>query len=258
MSAYQQRILIFVVTYNADRHIVDTLDRIDRKWLQSITYEILIIDDASHDDTYDQCAAYISRHPDLVITLEQNRENLGYGGNQKLGYTYALEHHFDLVVLLHGDGQYAPEYLDQMVNPIIIDQADVVLGSRMLDKSAALKGNMPMYKWIGNQVLTSIQNLLLGTRLAEFHTGYRAFSVSALRKIPYGKNSDYFDFDTEIIIQLWDTKSRFTEVSIPTFYGDEISYVNGFKYAALILWTTLKSRWVKHGWLKDPRFEYGA
>ena len=115
---------------------------------------------------------------------------------------------------------------------------------------------MPLYKWLGNQVLTTIQNTILGTRLAEFHTGYRAFRVAALQAIPFRENSDYFDFDTEIIIQLLDTGARFREISIPTFYGDEISYVNGFKYAWLILWATLKSRLVKRGWLADLRFDY--
>ena len=117
---------------------------------------------------------------------------------------------------------------------------------------------MPFYKWVGNQVLTAFQNLVLGSSLAEFHTGYRSFKVSSLEVIPISHNSDYFDFDTEIIIQLLDTNCRILEISIPTFYGDEISYVNGFKYGALIMWATLKSRMVKKAWLRDERFEYPA
>lgn len=249
-------ILIFVVTYNAETHIAATLNRIDRDWLAQQEYCILIIDDASTDDTVNRCVSYKSAHPELNMLLLCNDENLGYGGNQKRGYKYAFDNGYDLVVLLHGDGQYAPEYLEQMTAPIFNGNADCVLGSRMLDKSAALKGNMPVYKWIGNQVLTSVQNLLLGSELAEFHTGYRAFRVTALQKIPLHFNSDYFDFDTEIIIQLWDVGTRIKEISIPTFYGDEISYVNGFKYAWLIVWATLKSRLVRRGWFSDQRFNY--
>ena len=227
----EQRILIFVVTYNAQDHIVNTLDRIDQKWLSTINYEILIIDDASSDQTVKICEKYQIEHSELKMTIRFNTSNLGYGGNQKRGYAYASKTNSDLVVLLHGDGQYAPEFLPQMTIPILENTTDVVLGSRMLNKSAALKGKMPIYKWIGNQVLSGIQNLVLGTELAEFHTGYRAFRLSSLQRIPLEENSDYFDFDTEIIIQLLDTGARIHEVGIPTFYGDEISYVNGFKYA---------------------------
>ena len=112
------------------------------------------------------------------------------------------------------------------------------------------------YKWLGNQTLTFLQNRLLGTNLSEFHTGYRVYKVVALGRIPFSDNSNYFDFDTEIIIQLFDTGSRIKEISIPTFYGDEISYVNGLKYAWLIIKTTVKSRLVKKKWVKDNRFLY--
>lgn len=251
------RILIFVVAYNAEQHIVETLDRIPREWLSDINYEILIINDASTDLTDQVLSAYLKEHSDLKANSLINLLNLGYGGNQKKGYHYAKKHNFDAVVLLHGDGQYAPEFLPQMVIPIVENKADVVLGSRMVNKFAALKGRMPLYKWIGNQVLTSIQNTLLNTQLSEFHTGYRAFRIESLQALPLSHNSDYFDFDTEIIIQLVDTKARIEEISIPTFYGDEISYVNGFKYAWLIILSTVKSRWVKSGWLKDARFDYG-
>jgi len=250
------KILIFVVVYNAEKHIANTLSRISHKWLSSLDYKILIIDDASQDDTKEEVTSFIEKNKDLNIGLFTNEENKGYGGNQKLGYTYAFNNKYDAVVLLHGDGQYAPEYLPDMLDDILLENADVVLGSRMMQKKRALKGGMPLYKWIGNQVLTTCQNMMLGKQLSEFHTGYRAFSVAALRKIPLLKNSDYFDFDTEIIIQLIDTKARIKEISIPTFYGDEISYVNGLKYAWLILKATLVSRFVRRGWIKDSRFDY--
>ena len=250
------KILIFVVAYNAERHIVETLDRIDRSWLSTIDYEILIIDDASIDNTARLCKQYALANPDLKITIKSTERNLGYGGNQILGYQYAIEYNFDIVVLLHGDGQYAPEFLKAMATPILQGRAQLVLGSRMIEKMEALRGKMPFYKWIGNQVLTFVQNLLLNVRLAEFHTGYRAYSVEALNTTPFKFNSHYFDFDTEIIIQFIDQKYQIEEVKIPTFYGDEISYVNGFKYAFLIVWATLKSRFCKMGIIKDRRFDY--
>ena len=250
------RLLIFVVAYNAQQHITKTLDRIPRDWLATTDYKILIINDASVDKSSDLIEEYINAHPDIDITALNNDVNLGYGGNQKKGYKYAIQNKYDIVALLHGDGQYAPEYLPQMIEPILKDQAELVLGSRMLDKMKALEGNMPFYKWIGNQTLTFLQNRLLGTNLSEFHTGYRVYKVVALGRIPFSDNSNYFDFDTEIIIQLFDTGSRIKEISIPTFYGDEISYVNGLKYAWLIIKTTVKSRLVKKKWVKDNRFLY--
>ncbi len=250
------RLLIFVVAYNAQQHITKTLDRIPRDWLATTDYKILIINDASVDKTDQLVASYITAHPDIDITSLDNDVNLGYGGNQKRGYEYAIQNQYAIVVLLHGDGQYAPEYLPQMISPIKEGHAELVLGSRMLDRMKALEGNMPLYKWIGNQTLTFLQNRFLGTNLSEFHTGYRAFKVDALKRIPFANNSNYFDFDTEIIIQLYDTAARITEISIPTFYGDEISYVNGLKYAWLIIKTTVKSRLVKKKWIKDGRFLY--
>jgi len=235
------RVLIFVVAYEAERHIIDTLTRIPHEALSQINYHTLIIDDASQDRTSDLVASYITDHPQLSITAQKNPSNAGYGGNQKIGYDYAIQHNFDIVVLLHGDGQYAPDYLPQMIQPLLDGGADVVLGSRMLDKRAALKGGMPFYKLIANQALTTIQNKLMGVHLAEWHTGYRSYRVALLKKTSYSTNSDYFDFDTEIIIQCIKAGARIKELSIPTFYGDEISYVNGVKYA----WKILKKTWVK-------------
>jgi len=251
-----QKTLIFIVTYNAQDHILPTLRRIPQSWLDSNSHDILIVDDASTDDTVVTISQYIDQYGGINITLKSNKENQGYGGNQKIGYRYALEHGYAHVVLLHGDGQYAPEYLGEMCTPLYDHSADVVLGSRMIYPLNALKGGMPLYKWIGNQILTHIQNLILRTDFAEFHTGYRAYNVSLLRRIPLEENSNYFDFDTEILIQMVDINARFKEISIPTFYGDEVSHVNGLKYAWLIIKTTIKSRLVKKKWAKDPRFIY--
>jgi hypothetical protein len=141
-----------------------------------------------------------------------------------------IDNDMDIVVLLHGDGQYAPEYLPKMIEPITNKQADVVFGSRMLFKGMALRGGMPKYKFIGNKILTLWQNLMADSNLSEWHSGYRAYSTASLMKTPYLENSDYFDFDTEIILQMLDAKQRIIEIPIPTFYGDELSRVNGIKY----------------------------
>jgi glycosyltransferase involved in cell wall biosynthesis len=252
------RVLIFIVSYNAEAFIESVLERIPVGLWAHDAYdlEVLIIDDQSQDDTFHRARDYAARFPSHPIKVLYNPVNQGYGGNQKLGYHYAIENNFDAVVLLHGDGQYAPEYLDEMVRPIVDGRADVVFGSRMMNRFDALRGKMPLYKWVGNQILTFTQNRILGSRLAEFHTGYRAYSTAALRSVPFAYNSDYFDFDTDIIIQMLDTGQRIFEIPIPTFYGDEISHVNGWRYAALIIGTTLQSRLVPRGLLYDRKFDY--
>src|SRR5678816_117936 len=166
-----KRLLIFVVAYNAETTIEKVLSRIPAS-LHQPNVEVLIIDDSSTDDTFLSGLRYQQAHSALKITVLRTPENQGYGGNQKLGYRYAIENSFDLVALIHGDGQYAPEKLPSLLAPLIADEADAVFGSRMIDKEAARAGGMPLYKWLGNQILTSYQNFMLGTRFSEFHSGY--------------------------------------------------------------------------------------
>ncbi len=232
-----KKLLIFIVAYNAERHIQHVLDRIPPSIYADYEYEILLIDDSSTDHTFDFAKRYQSVHRDMRLKVLFNPDNLGYGGNQKLGYHYAIQHHFDAVVLLHGDGQYAPELLEEMVSPIFDSAADIVLGSRMLNKGGARKGGMPLYKFVGNKILTTFQNKLLKTSLSEFHSGYRAFSVKALHGLPFERNSNDFHFDTQILIQAAFKPLRIVEIPIPTYYGDEICHVNGLKYA----WNVVKS-----------------
>ncbi len=150
------------------------------------------------------------------MTVLRNELNQGYGGNQKIGYTFAIERGFDVVVLLHGDGQYAPEEMPRLLEPLQEGRADAVFGSRMMTTFGALRGGMPLYKYVGNRLLTTVQNALLRTRLSEFHSGYRAYAVPALRRIRFPLNSNDFHFDTEIIIQLLNVGQRIVEVPIPT------------------------------------------
>ena len=234
------KIGILVVAYNAEETLSKVLDRIPSEFAQQID-SILVCDDASTDNTHQVGLNYKSSS-NLPLTIVRHDLNLGYGGNQKTGYQWALEKNLDAVILLHGDGQYAPEYLPQMVEPITSGRADVVFGSRMITQGGARKGGMPLYKYVGNKILTYLQNRLAKVSLTEWHSGYRAYSVSALRKVNFLKNSDYFDFDSQIILQMIGARQRIVEIEIPTFYGDEISRVNGIKYGLKILIHTLKFR----------------
>ena len=251
------RLLIFVVAYNAETTIEKVLSRIPES-LHTDDVEVLIIDDSSKDKTFATGLRYQQRSSGLKITVLRTPENQGYGGNQKLGYRYAIDNNFDFVALVHGDGQYAPEKLPDLLGPLASGQADAVFGSRMIDKQAARAGGMPFYKWIGNQILTRFQNWMLRTSLSEFHSGYRIYSTCALRQIPFEKNTNDFHFDTEIIIQLVLKELRIAELPIPTYYGDEICHVNGLKYAADVCKTMLRARFHQADLLFDRKFDVQA
>src|SRR5690349_2221174 len=252
------RVLVFVVAYNAERTLETVLSRIPPSLADDYEVEILAIDDASGDRTF-EIGQQIQTARSLPFPLRVlfNPINQGYGGNQKIGYHYALKNNFDFVALLHGDGQYAPEVLPELLKPLAEGAADAVFGSRMLTRGVALKGGMPRYKFIGNKILTWCQNRLLRTALSEFHSGYRVYSTAALKKIPFDRNTNDFHFDTEIIIQLVIAGMRVRELPIPTYYGDEICHVNGFQYAWNVLSTTLKSRIQEWSILYDSKFDCG-
>ncbi|MCP5362022.1 MAG: glycosyltransferase [Hyphomicrobiales bacterium] len=257
MTEAPLKVLIFIVSYNAERHIKSVLDRIPDSLWESSDYdvEVIVIDDGSEDNTVLEGNRYFLEKKRYVRVLK-NPINQGYGGNQKIGFTYAIQKGFDIVALLHADAQYAPECLKDLLEPIAQNSADAVFGSRMLRKRDALKGGMPLYKFLGNIILTRIQNGLLGTDLSEFHTGYRIYRVKTLQKIPFQYNSNDFDFDTDIIIQLIDNHCRIKELPIPTHYGDEICNVNGIRYALQIMHSTFLSRVQKFGIYYTPKFDY--
>ena len=182
------RLLIFVVAYNHEKFVESVINRIPKKLSKLYDLEILIIDDASKDNTFEiskKLQTIYKKKRIFKINVFYNPINQGYGGNQKIGYHYSIKEKFDFVVLLHGDGQYAPEELPKLLDCLNHGKFDVVIGSRMIKKKNALKGGMPLYKLIGNIILTKIQNFLLKTKLAEYHTGYRIYSVKSLKKIPF-------------------------------------------------------------------------
>ena len=235
------KIGILVVAYEAEATLESVLNRIPQTFRGSI-HTTLVCDDASTDDTYQVGMRVKDARPDLPLQVLRRPVNLGYGGNQKAGYRWMIDNGLDVVVLLHGDGQYAPEFLPQMVAPILEGRADVVFGSRMLERGAALRGGMPKYKFVGNKILTFLQNRLAGVRLSEWHSGYRAYSISSLAGVGFELNADYYDFDTQIILQMIASRQRIVEIPIPTFYGDELSRVNGVRYGWRILRHTLRWR----------------
>lgn len=253
--AKRPRLLIFIIAYQAEATLRRVLARIPARVFDMLTCEILVVDDASKDRTFEIGCEYRDAHPEVPLTVLRNAFNQGYGGNQKVGYGYALAKGFDFVAMVHGDGQYAPEELPKLIEPLLSGRADAVFGSRMLNRFGALKGGMPLYKFVGNKILTKIQNTLLGTDLSEFHSGYRLYSVEALRKVPFHLNSNVFHFDTEIIIQFLNAKLRIVELPIPTYYGDEISRVNGMKYAKDVLVATSRNSLHRAGVLYQRRFD---
>src|SRR5262245_6455293 len=251
------RIMVHIVAYNASSTLASVLDRIPKDLRPRLT-EICVFDDASTDDTFLVGKGYQQVRDMPQLRVFRNATNRGYGGNQKLGYRYAIDNGFDAIVLLHGDGQYAPEASARLLQPILDGQADAVFGSRMMQKGAARRGGMPLYKFVGNKILTRFENAVLGMDLSEFHSGYRVYSVAALKKIPFEANSDDFHFDTQIIVQLNAAGQRIKEIPIPTFYGDEISRVNGMKYAWDVVRSVLQFRLHQAGVVRRDEYWHVA
>jgi glycosyltransferase involved in cell wall biosynthesis len=249
------KVALFIVAYNAEKHLDSLIERIPEE-LRPLFAEIFIIDDSSTDLTYEVARKIKDKYNNCNINIYRTPFNRGYGGNQKLGYLYCLEKNYDIVILLHGDGQYAPEYIPKILAAFHKD-IDAVFASRMIHKTSALRGGMPLYKWVGNRILTIFQNILLKTDLSEFHTGYRAYKVATLKKLPFIYNSDDFHFDTEIIIQLIATKCNTTEIAIPTFYGEEKCHVNGLRYAKDCMDSIVKYHLVNIGLFYSRNYDFG-
>jgi 2-polyprenyl-3-methyl-5-hydroxy-6-metoxy-1,4-benzoquinol methylase len=237
-----KRIGILIVTYNAITTLPGVLKRITPNVWTNVE-EIAVFDDASQDATYELAVGMKMLRSMPKLKVLRQRRNLGYGGNQKAGYRYFMDKGFDVVVLLHGDGQYAPEILSDLYQPIIAGRADAVFGSRMMQTyGGPFKGGMPAYKYVGNRILSHFENWSLGMNLTEFHSGYRAYNLHALRNINLTEMTDDFHFDTEIIVKLHHQHNRIEEVPIPTYYGSEICRVNGLKYARNVVRSVIRYR----------------
>lgn len=229
---------------------VKTLEQTYREIPFDVVDDVVLVDDCSGDGTVERAGALGIKH---VVVHEKN---LGYGGNQKTCYKKALELGADIVVMLHPDYQYTPKLIGAMASMIASGEFDVVLGSRILGVGA-LKGGMPLYKYISNRVLTFIENILLGYKLSEYHTGYRAFSRKVLENLPLHENSNDFVFDNQMLVQAIFFGYRIGEITCPTKYFPEASSINFHRsvvYGIGVLSTGLKFRMQRIGISKYPIF----
>lgn len=241
-----KRIAVVLPAYNAEKTLRQTYGEIPKE----IVDDIILTDDASHDKTVE-----VAR--ELGIEIFVHLENKGYGANQKTCYREALKKGADIIIMLHPDYQYTPKLLTAMAAMIASGEFDVVLASRILGKGA-LKGGMPLYKYISNRFLTAFENIMLGQKLSEYHTGYRAFTKEVLTALPLEENSDDFVFDNEILAQAIYFGFRIGEISCPTKYFDDASSIN-FKrsiiYGMDVLRTSLKFVIQKLGLKQYPLFD---
>ncbi len=226
------KVVVVMPAYNAAKTLNATYKNIPMDLID----EVIVVDDASIDDT-------VKIAKTLNMKLITHPHNVGYGGNQKTCYMEALRDGADVVIMLHPDGQYDPSFIPQIIKPIKREQADMVLGSRLLIKGSALKSGMPLYKFIANRILTTIENFILRKKLSELHTGYRAYSRKFLEKVPFLRNSNDFVFDSQIIAQGVAFGMRIAEVPVTTKYFKEASSVN-FKvsliYGLKTLWAMFR------------------
>ncbi len=242
-----KRVFVVMPAYNS----ADTLERTHQEVLaQGVVDHVIVVDDASHDDTTD-IAKNLS--DTTVFTHEKNR---GYGGNQKSCYRLALEQGADIVIMVHPDYQYTPRLIPAIAALIGNGLYPCVLASRILG-GHALRGGMPLWRYVANRFLTLVGNLLMGSKLSEFHTGYRAYSRELLLSLPLDENSDDFVFDNQIIAQILWQGHTIAEVSCPTRYATDassISFARSVKYGLGCLETALSFRLAKLGLLRSARF----
>lgn len=241
-----KRVVVVLPAYNAAKTLEQTLRAVP----DGVVDSFLLVDDASRDDTVEQARR-------LGIPCIVHPENRGYGGNQKTCYAEALRLGADIVVMLHPDYQYTPRLIGAMAWLVASDEFDVALGSRILG-TGALKGGMPRYKYFANRFLTAVENILLGVKLSEYHTGYRAFSRTVLETLPLDRNSDDFVFDNEMLAQAVAFGFRIGEISCPTRYFPEASSIGlrrSLIYGFGVLGTAIKFRLHRSGLRRFPLFE---
>ena len=250
----KKKIAIFIPTYNAAKTLPIVLDRIPQKIKKQVK-EIFVADDESKDNTYLVGVGYKENTGLSNLKIFHHSKNKGYGGNQKWAYQYCIDKGYDIVVMLHGDAQYAPEKIPDLLKPFEKNSDDIgmVFGSRM--KGDPLKGGMPFYKFLGNKFLTFVENRILGLNLSEYHSGYRAYNCRNLNQIPFHLCSDDFHFDTEIIVQMRLAGFKIRETPIPTHYGDERCHVNVVSYGMNVLKSMIEYYLHKKGIRKIKKYE---
>lgn len=245
---------IYIPAYNAERFVGQVMRRIPSDVLAR-TAEIIVVDNASSDQTSEVARATARELGWSNFTLIRNEQNLGYGGSQKVAYAHCIRKGYDVVVMLHADGQYAPELLNRITGPVERNEADMCFGSRLAGD--ALAGNMPLHRFLGNKFLTAIANLVLGWKLTEFHSGYRAYRCDALARLPLERNAGYYHFDVEILIQCRAFGLRVVEVPIPTHYGDEDNHLNIWRTGLSILAVLLEYLLHRLGIRRSAKYQAG-
>ncbi|MGH7579602.1 MAG: glycosyltransferase family 2 protein [Gemmatimonadales bacterium] len=226
-----REVFVIMPAYNAGRTIERVFDRIPPGARSRIT-RYVVVDDGSTDDTQAALDRLRIRYPDLVV-LRHDR-NGGYGAAEKTLLDYAVNGGAEVAILLHSDGQYSPEKIPEVLEPFDRGEADIVQGSRMLE-AGALRGRMPLYKFIANKALTAIANRTLGLTMAEYFSGYMAYHRSALLAIPYRQLADTFQFDMQMLVMAGVKNLRVVEIPIPTIYADETSHLQPVRYGLEVL-----------------------
>jgi glycosyltransferase involved in cell wall biosynthesis len=242
-----KKVVVIMPAYNAAQTLHKTYDEV---MAQNIVDMVIVVDDASMDQT----TAIAAGLPNTIV--HTHPDNLGYGANQKTCYTLALQHDADIVIMVHPDYQYTPKLIVAMASMIGNGLYPCVLGSRILG-GYALKGGMPFWKYVANRFLTFVENILLGAKLSEYHTGYRAFSRQLLEQLPLEADSDDFLFDNQMLAQILWQGHTIAEVSCPTRYSFESSSINfrrSLKYGFGCLWTALIFRLAKMNLTKSKLF----
>jgi glycosyltransferase involved in cell wall biosynthesis len=242
-----KKVVVVMPAYNAAQTLRQTYNEVMN---QDVVDEVIIVDDASHDET----VSIAKSLPNTVVHVHP--ENLGYGANQKTCYKLALQRDADIIIMVHPDYQYTPMLIPAMASMIGNDLYPCVLGSRILG-GYALKGKMPLWKYIANRFLTFAENILTGAKLSEYHTGYRAFSRQLLQQLPFEANSDDFVFDNQTLAQILWYGHTIAEVSCPTKYqadSSSINFARSIQYGFGCLWTALVFRLAKMNLVKSELF----
>jgi glycosyltransferase involved in cell wall biosynthesis len=240
------KVIVVMPARNAARTLEQTYAAIPHEWVD----EIILVDDKSTDGTIEVARG-------LPLHVIWHPHNVGYGGNQKTCYLEALQREADVVVMLHPDGQYEPSLIPRLVAPVLRGEADLVLGSRLAEPGAARAGGMPLHKYVANRGLTAIENRVLGTRLSELHTGYRAYSRRVLLEVPFLRNALDFSFDSELLMQASHFGFRIAEVPARTRYFDDASSISlgpASVYAVKTVWAAARLVLHRSGILRSRKF----
>ena len=240
LSSTKNKIFIIIPAYKADETLAEVFERIPNEFMEYVS-KIIVVEDGSYSGETATSAALAKLND--KIQIEVHSKNLGYGAAQKTGLKIAFNENADIAIILHADGQYPPELLSFLVEPIIKNSADVVMGSRMHSIKSAYQGGMPVYKIVANKILTYFENFLFGMNISEFHSGYMIYSKKALSSIPFFKLSNTFHFDGEMLILAHLYGLKICDLPIPTHYGNEVSHLKPVKYGLDVLRIAFKIKY---------------